>query len=205
MNSIFAKIIIFFASIFSIMAGPSYIKLGSDSLTFDFKTGENYPLYYFLNIQNVGPGTERFEISSDAAWIRGYREGTDFDFVELPSQAYINFILEIRPERLADGVSKAKVNLKVLDIDSLVNQEVVLDRAEVPILLNKNIVLTPTVEPTLSPVIIPALTQIFSPTPIPISTHQPTQSPQASPDLNPILKQIQLLIDSIQALLKRFF
>ena len=187
------------------MAGPSYIKLGFDSLTFDFKTGENYPIYYFLNVQNVGPGTERFEISSGQPWVFVRQEGTDFNFVELPSRAYINFVLEIRPVGLPDGVSKAKVNLRVLDIDSLVSQEVVLDEAEILIVLNKNIVLTPTVKPTLSPVITPVLTQTFSPTPTPISTLQPTQSPQAAVDLSPILKQIQSLIDSIQALLKRFF
>ena len=126
MDSIFAKLILFFASILSIASGPNYIKPGADNLTFDFRTGEIYPIYYFLNVQNAGPGTERFEISSGSDWVFSYREGTGYNFVELPSQAYINFVLEIHPERLADGVNEVKVNLRVLDIDSLVSQELVL-------------------------------------------------------------------------------
>lgn len=205
MDSIFAKIILFFASILTVISGPSYIKLGVDSLTFDFKTGEIYPIYYFLNVQNVGPKKERFEIYSDQSWVSARREGTDFNFVELPSRAYVNFVLEIRPERLADGVNKAKVNLRVLDIESLASQEVVLDEAEVPITLNKNIVLTQTVEPSLSPIITPFSTQILSPTPTSTLTSQPAQAPKTTADLNPILKQIQSIIDSLRLLLMKLF
>lgn len=208
MDSLFAKIIILFASIFSIMAGPSYIKLGAENLIFDFKTGENYPIYYYLNIQNIGPKTARFEISSDSDWVSGFREGTDYTFVELPSQAYINFVLVIRPERLPDGVNKAKINLRVLDIDSLVSQELVLDKAEVSVTVKKNIIPTETPELVLSPAITPtpASTQIPSPASTPTLTSQPTQAPETAPSgLNPILKQIQSLIDSIRMLLEKFF
>lgn len=202
MDSIFAKFILFFASILTVLSGPNYIQLGADNLTFDFKTGENYPIYYFLNVQNVGPEKERFEIYSDQPWVSARREGTDYTFVELPPQAYINFVLEIHPERLADGVNQAKVNLKVLDIDSLASQEVVLDKAEISIILNKNISPTETPGPILSPTV--------SPTTSPISTltlsPQPTRVPEATPaDLGPILKQIQSIIDSLRLLLLRFF
>lgn len=197
MDSIFAKTILFFASILSIVSGSNYIQLGADNLTFDFKTGENFPIYYFLNVQNAGPEKERFEISSNQSWVSVYREGTNFTFVELPPQAYINFVLEIRPERLADGVNEVKINLRVLDIESLASQELVLDKAEVLITLNKNIV------PTESP---ETATQISSPTQTPILIPRPTQVPEVVPaDLRPILKQLQSIIDSLRLLLLRFF
>ena len=208
MDSILSKVILFLASILSIGLGASYIKIGVDNLTFDFKTGEIYPIYYFLNIQNIGPEKERFEISSDSAWVSGSREGTDYTFVELPSQAYVNFVLTIRPERLPDGVNEAKINLRVLDIDSLVSQEVILDETEVSIVLNKNIIPIESSQPVLSPAMTPAPTSIqtVSPTQTPVLTPQPTETSQTpSTDLNPILKQIQSLIDSIRMFLKNFF
>ena len=204
MDSILSKAILLFASILTVFSGSNYIQLGIDSLTFDFKTGEIYPIYYYLNLQNVGPKTARFEISSDSNWVSAYREGTDYTFVELPSQAYVNFVLTIRPERLPDGVNEAKINLRVLDIDSLVSQEVILDETEVSIVLNKNIIPTPTSIPTAVsfpteniPVSIPS--SISSPA-VESTTPQPR-----SADLGPILKQIQSLIDSIRILLKNFF
>src|SRR3989344_755732 len=192
MDSIFAKLILFFASILSIASGPNYIKPGADNLTFDFRTGEIYPIYYFLNVQNAGPGTERFEISSGSDWVFSYREGTGYNFVELPSQAYINFVLEIHPERLADGVNEVKVNLRVLDIDSLVSQELVLDKAEVSIILNKNIDSIPTIS-------IPPSETILAP--IVSSIPSLLVSPSAETNLLPVLKQLQSLIDSIRILL----
>ncbi len=204
MDSLFAKVIFLFSFLLASIISPDYIKVDQNDLIFNFKTGEIYPIYYYLNVQNIGPEKERFEISSNQSWVSVYREGTDSTFVELPSQAYINFVLGIRPERLADGVNKAKINLRVLDIDSLVSQELVLDQAEVSIVLNKNIV------PTESPeIIIQTLSPVPISTPTPTLTPQPTKALQttlpASSDLNPILKQIQSLINSIQALLKRFF
>ena len=218
MNSIFSKVIIFFASILTVFSGANYIQLGTDNLTFDFKTGENYPIYYFLNVQNIGPGKERFEISSDQSWISGYREGTDYTFVELPSQAYVNFILTIRPEQLPDGVNEAKINLRVLDIESLASQELVLDQGEIPIILNKNIVPAPTL-PILSPTSSEEQNRgssISPPSPegsgeigtAPTSTliPQPTQTLETAPvDLSPVLRQIQSLIDSIRMFLENFF
>ena len=205
MDSIFAKAIIFAASILTVLNGSSYIKINSDNLSFDFRTGENYPIYYYLNLQNIGPGTERFEISSDSTWVAGSREGTDYNFVELPSQAYINFILEIHPERLADGVNKTKVKLRVLDIDSLVSQELVLDEAQVAITLNKNMAPAPTeASSPAESILVPTPSLVPSPSSSPAV--ESIQAPQAAPvDLNPVLKQIQLLIDSIRMFLKNFF
>ena len=205
-DSIFAKAILSLASILSIVAGPNYIKIGPNNLTFDFKTGENYPIYYFLNVQNVGPEKERFEISSDVAWVSVYREGTGFIFVELSPQAYINFVVEIHPERLPDGINKAEINLRVLDIDSLVSQEVVLDQAEVFVIVNKNFVPTPS--PTIVISSIPSPTSTQSPSTTPLAT--PIQSPTAqetiqSSQLNSILKQLQSLIDSLRVLIQSLF
>ncbi len=212
----FSKILLFFASILAIVSGPNYIKLGADNLIFDFKTGGNYPIYYYLNLQNIGPGTERFEISSGSAWVSGYREGTGYNFVELSPQAYINFVLEIHPERLADGVNKTKIKLKVLDIDSLVSQEMVLDEEEISVTVNKNIVSTPSL-PILSPTTSEEQNRgssISQPSPegsgeigtTPVSTLQPAQAPPTDQsDLSSVLKQLQSLIDSLRTLLMKFF
>ncbi len=187
MDSIFAKTILFIASILTVLNSPNYIKVGSDNLVFDFKTGQNYPIYYYLNVQNAGPGTERFEISSKSDWVSVYREGTSYDFVELPSQAYINFVLEIHPERLADGANETKIKLMVLDIDSLVSQEVVLDEEEVSVTVNKNFVLTPSPTAAVSPSPLP--TQSPSPaahlslTPLPTILLSPSP---VSPKITPI-------------------
>lgn len=196
MDSLFAKVIFLFSFLLASITGPSYIKIAQDSLIFNFKTGEVFPIYYYLNIQNIGPQKARFEVSSDVQWISVYREGSDFAFVELPPQLAINFILEIRPERLPDGVNKAKVFIKVLDINLSVSQELVLDQVEVSITLNRNLVLaTPGLNPTPSPSL--SLTPVVSPTPVPAQTRVA--------DLNPILKQIQSLIDSIRILLGKIF
>lgn len=198
MDSLFAKIIFLFSFILASITGPGYVKISQDNLVFNFKTGEVFPIYYNLNTQNIGLQKARFEISSDQSWVSGYREGTDFVFVELSPQAYINFVLEIRPERLPDGVNKAKVFIKVLDIDSLVRQELILDQAEVLITLNKNLVsTTPGLSPAPSPFL--SLTPAVSPIPLPA----PSQTAPA--DLNTILKQIQSLIDSIRILLGKTF
>lgn len=186
MDSLFAKIIFLSSFLLASITGPSYIKIDQNDLSFNFKTGEVFPIYYYLNTQNIGPKKARFEISSDSDWISGFREGTSFTFVELPPQAYINFVLEIHPERLADGVNKAKVFIKVLDIDSLVSQELVLDETKVSVTLNKNFTPTPKVSPEISPEISPALTAspqptiLFSPalTPTPL-IKVPTPLPKA--------------------------
>lgn len=187
MDSLFAKAVFLFSFLLASIASPGYIKIAENELDFNFKTGEIYPIYYYLNTQNIGSKKARFEIFSDQSWVSGYREGTNFVFVELPPQAYINFVLEIRPERLPDGINKAKVFVKVLDIDSLVSQEVVLDEAEVLITLNKNFAPAPKVSPEVSPEISPALTaspqptSLFSPALTPaqtlIETPFPTQIP----------------------------
>ncbi len=235
MNPIFSKVILFFASILSIGLGPSYIKLGTDSLTFDFKTGQIFPIYYYLNTQNIGSKKARFEISSDASWLRVYREGTDFTFVELPPQAYINFVLEIKPERLPDGINKAKVLMKVLDIDSLVSQELILDETEVSIALNKNFTPTSKVSPEASPEVSsgpvsqgppsvsPSVSELVSgsPTPSPFKTAVPLSKPVMSGSLSPsfspvsspesfpvpqsILKQLESVINSLKLFLKKLF
>ena len=227
MDSLFAKVIFFSSFLLALISGPAYIKIDRNDLSFNFQTGEIFPIYYYLNTQNIGSKKARFEISFDSDWISGYREGTNYTFVELPPQAYINFVLEIRPERLPDGINKAKVFIKVLDIDSLVSQEIVLDKIEVSVTLKKNIVPTETPEPALIPVSTEILSPTqnpptFSPTPAvsliplprilmpklaktPIPVPVQTLSPGPSPDLNPILKQLQSLIDSLRFLLKKIF
>lgn len=231
MDSLFAKIIFLSSLLLASITSPGYIKVAQDNLIFNFKTGEIFPIYYYLNTQNIGSKKARFEISSDQSWVSGYREGTDFVFVELSPQAYINFVLEIHPERLPDGVNKAGVFIKVLDIDLMVSQELVLDKTEVSVTLNKNIIPTKTPQPILSPAMTPVPTLIEMPsstqipaltlTPPPLKpffplpkmnpektqtpTFSPAESPTPSPSLSQTLKQIQFLIDSIRLFLKKLF
>ncbi|TSC90610.1 MAG: hypothetical protein G01um10142_357 [Parcubacteria group bacterium Gr01-1014_2] len=234
MDSLFTKAVFLFSFLLASIISPGYIKVAKNELDFNFKTGEVFPIYYYLNVQNIGPQKARFEISSDASWLRFYREGTDFTFVELPLQAYINFVLEIRPERLPDGVNKAKVLMKVLDIDSLVSQEVVLDEAEISLTLNKNFVPTPSSTAAVSPISSPAQSPspTLSATPIqPPTTSQPTLSPfktavplskpvrpgSLSPSFSPvsspvsspvpqsILKQLESVLNSLKLFLKKLF
>jgi len=230
MDSLFAKVIFLFSFLLASIISPGYIKIIQDELNFNFKTGEIYPIYYYLNVQNIGSKKARFEISFDSDWISGYREGTNYTFVELPPQAYIDFILEIHPERLPDGINKAKVLMKVLDIDSLVSQELILDETEVSITLNKNFTPPPEVSPEASPEISPSViespsilpvTPILTAAPAPFKTAVPLPkpvisgspslrfSPVSSPEFSPvpqsILKQLESVLNSLKLFLKKLF
>lgn len=187
MDSIFAKFILLIASLFNVLGGISYIQTSQDSLTFDFKTGDSYPIYHYLQTQNIGPYKVRFDISSDVSWIYVYREGqSQVTSLELPNQAVINFILEVHPENLSDGQHLAKVTVKAVNLSDYT----VMDSEEIEVILNKNVVeetplATPEPEASVSP--------ITTPSPIP------------SAELDSILNQLKSIFDSLRLLLINFF
>ncbi|OHB17873.1 MAG: hypothetical protein A2913_01180 [Parcubacteria group bacterium RIFCSPLOWO2_01_FULL_40_65] len=223
MDSIFAKTIFLFASLLTVLTGADYVKISSDSLTYDFRTGDHAPIYYFLNTENAGIKKVRFDVTSFSDWVSVYKEGDNASAktsLELAQYSPLNFILEVRPERLSDGVNKAKVTVEAVDLQDYS----VLDLKEVIITVNKNL------KEEAIPFIIETPKQIISPTPAPILILTPTPfipsfslpklspvktpflplspSPALSPEIEisrSVLKQIQSTIDSIKLFLKKLF
>ncbi|MEK7659547.1 MAG: hypothetical protein AAB338_02775 [Patescibacteria group bacterium] len=229
MDSLFAKTIFLFSFLLASITGPGYIKIDQHDLSFNFKTGEIFPIYYYLNTQNIGPKKARLEISSDVSWLRVYRESTDYSFVEeLSPQAAINFILEIHPERLPDGVNKAEALIKAIDIPSLAYGEVTLDEKKISVALNKNFALTlsptsisePVQTPSLSPITSPTATLASSVSPektqavLPITKLTPfpasggptlTPMPTAYPKETPAPQKPNIFIQFFRSLIKKIF
>lgn len=228
MDSFLAKILISLASILGVFVSGSYIQSGADNLSLDFKTGEQFPIFYSLNVRNIGPQGARFDISSDSPWLFVYREGQPgTNSLTLSDSAVVNFILEIHPERLADGIYESEVLIKAINLQ---NYEV-LDSKTIGIVLNKNVVPTPTL-PTSSPTpeveITPTPTAAASPSPSPAPVQTPritapAKSPAVSPSpppgpvsptpgqpegkvekTAPILRQLEFILDSLRSFLNRF-
>ncbi len=219
MDSILAKFILTIASIFAVLTGSNYIKVAENDLVFNFKTGGNFPIYYFLNVENVGPQKVRFDVSSNANWVFVYREGqsqpTDFVSLELPQNAPINFVLEIHPERLEDKTHNAEISIKAIQLQDYS----VLDTKKISITLNKNIQITPT--PTLppaeaevsiqTPLTSPTITPALSPTPTlkltpkPASPVSPKIEAPASERVKPIIRPLEQLIESLRLFVKFLF
>jgi len=174
--------------LFAVVSGPSYIELGDSNLVFNYKTGEQKPLYYFLSTKNVGPQKAKFIISSDSEWAFVYREGysQSTNSVSLNSGGAVNFVLEIQPESLSDGKHEAVVTVEAIDID--INKTTVFDTQTVNVTLNKNYVEPsptetptstpdPTVEETAQPTTV--VTPIVSSTPLITATPFATSAPTA--------------------------
>lgn len=192
MDSIFAKLIFFLASILGLVSVPAYIQLSTTNIVFNYKTGENRPLYY-LNVKNIGPQKERFDVSSNVPWIFFSREGYDsVTSLHLERESAVNFVLDIRPEMVPDGSHSGQIKVEAADVYDYS----VIDTKTVKVTLNKNFVPTAvppeTIVPTLSiapspsPSLAPTLLVspiIISPTltPIPKSFRLPSSSPKKSP------------------------
>ncbi|MBI2003699.1 MAG: hypothetical protein HYS78_01845 [Parcubacteria group bacterium] len=233
-DSIFAKTILLLASLLTVLTGTDYIKISSDSLTYDFKTNDRTPIYYFLNTENAGIKKVRFDVTSLSNWVSVYKEGDQASAktsLELAQYSPLNFVLEIHPERLPDGVNKAKVTVEAVDLQDYS----VLELKEVNIAVNKNFPpaadqpsagkVSPSSEPTpeagslitvspwpaasLSPALTPILTPLkavsFSPKPVLTSSPSLIPLPDSSSVPQSFLKQVQSVIDSIKLFLKRFF
>lgn len=199
MNSISSKFILTVASIFALL-NPSFIKISESELNFDFKTGNNFPIYYFLNFENVGNQKARFDISTNVDWLFVYREGlaqqTNFVSVELPQYSPINIILEIHPQRLKDGKHQAEIEVKAIQLQDYST----LDSKKILVFLNKNIEITPTPLISKSPEVTKTSPPIITPTPQPllITPTPPSKIPTPlektpsfitpSPEISPPLK-----------------
>jgi len=197
------KLIFPLALILGALGGPNYVQLDATDLVFDFETGGSRPIYHFLNVQNIGPQSARFEISTDKPeWIFTYREGLPVaKSVTIGQGSGVNFTLEIHPEVVDDGSHRAIVVVKAYKIDA--NVSTLFDTKTVDMTFNKNFVPTPiptaTPEPSISPfasvsetpepVIEPtesseplptAMIDTTKPTPTPIIT-KPTPTPLGTP------------------------
>ena len=235
MDSIFAKTILFLASLLTVLTGADYVNISSNSLTYDFKTGGQTPIYYYLNTENTGIKKVRFDVTSLSNWVSVYKEGDQASAktsLELAQYSPLNFVLEINPERLPDGVNKAKVTIDAVDLQDYS----ILESKEVNITVNKNFVSTPEIievslEPNLEasplttpsatvfpqPVVsltpVPVLTSILtpfktiSPSPKPVLTENPSPAPLSDSYFpsQSLLKQFQSVIDSLKLFLKRLF
>ncbi len=229
-DSIFAKTILLLASLLTVLTGTDYIKISSDSLTYDFKTNDRTPIYYFLNTENAGIKKVRFDVTSLSSWVSVYKEGDQASAktsLELAQYSPLNFVLEIHPERLPDGVNKAKVTVEAVDLQDYST----LELKEVIITVNKNfvppapILVSPSPEPTpeagslitvspwpaasLSPALTPILTPLkavsFSPKPVLTSSPSLIPLPDSSSAPQSFLKQVQSVIDSLRLFLKKLF
>lgn len=197
MDSIFTKLILSVASILGLVSAPAYIQLSATSIVFDYKTGESMPLYY-LNVKNIGPQRERFDVSVNVPWIFFSREGFDsVTSLYLERESAVNFVLDIRPEMVADGSHSGEITVQAADVYDYS----VIDTKTVKVTLNKNFVPTPipseTATPTPSPSIIASSTPSLTPTltafpvvsPTPTPTPTPTRTPSRLPLFSPTPKK----------------
>ena len=167
-----AKISILFSLMLGVVIGPSYIQVETENLSFNFNTGENYPIIRYLNVKNIGTQKARFDISSNVSWADVFKEGdTGALSVELSEQAAVNFVLQINAQYAKDGVNNAEITLSAVSLTS--QAQTVLDTKKIKVVLNKNV--TSTILPTNTPV--PALTPVSTPS----SDSGQASSPQATP------------------------
>ena len=175
--SFFAKLTLSFASILGLVSAPAYIQLNTASIVFDYKTGENRPLYY-LNVKNIGPQKERFDVSANVPWIFISREGYDsVASLYLEKESAVNFTLDVRPEMVTDGSHSGQVTVQAVDVYDYS----VIETKTVEVTFNKNFVPTPSATPTLSvsPVVLPTPAET-TPEVEPLVEVKP-QQPQATP------------------------
>src|SRR3989344_947217 len=112
MDSIFAKLVLSFASILGMVSAPAYIQLNTASIVFDYKTGDSRPLYY-LSVKNIGSQRESFDVSANVPWIFISREGSDnVTSIHLEKEGAVNFVLDIRPEMVADGSHSGQITVQ---------------------------------------------------------------------------------------------
>ncbi len=172
--NLFAEISVLFSFILGFVNGFNYIQVGPNSLSFDFKTGDNYPVVYHLNVKNIGPERARFDISSDTPWIFTYREGQPSAMsVDTTPGVAFNFVLEIRAEQAKDGVNESQVLINAVSL----RDSSVVETKKISIVLNKNV--TPSSVSSPSPSPLATETPVYEATPIP--TVQPSLTPIISP------------------------
>lgn len=161
MGVLSAKISLLFAFVFGLLGiAGDYVLVETNNPTFNFRTGDNEPIVYYLNVKNIGSLKARFDVTSNASWISIFREGQrGVNSLEIPPEYAVNFVLEINANQVTDGVHAAEVLVNAINLDDYS----VLDFEKVNIILNKN--LAPTSVPS-SPSSSPTLLTL---TPIPVT------------------------------------
>lgn len=187
-SSIFAKLILFLASILGLVTNPVYIELGAASLTFDYKTGQDPQIIRYLSVKNIGSQKARFVISSSVPWISLAREGTGFEkSANLETQTAVNFVLTIQTRDVADGSNNAEITVDAQSADIFSNP---YDSKKITVTVNKNVFPTSTPETavtapvsTASPVSTPTAigTPTVSPTILVVATPKPKTTPRSRP------------------------
>lgn len=141
MDSLFAKLIFFFASILGLVTNPAYIELGAASLNFDYKTGQDPQIIHYLSVKNIGSQKARFVISSSVPWIQLAKEGTGFEkSADLETQTAVNFVLTIQTRDIADGSHNAEIAVDAQSADIFSNP---YDSKKITVTVNKNVVPAP--------------------------------------------------------------
>ncbi|MEK7154177.1 MAG: hypothetical protein AAB792_01330 [Patescibacteria group bacterium] len=171
MSAIIAKLLFPFYLLLGLISSsiyPSYIQLGAESLTFNYKTGDSRPTY-FLSVKNIGPQKVRFDISSDVNWIFITQEGLDnVRTLELDVQNSVNFVLDIRTDLVGDGQHTGKITVDAVYLQD----KSILETKEVAATLNKNFVPIPSASPAPSATGTPAETPAATATAIPSAVTQ---------------------------------
>lgn len=186
MNLFLTKVYLLFSFMLGVVIGPSYIQIEAENLSFNFKSGGNYPIIKYLNVKNVGPQKARFDISSNVSWIDVFKEGdTGAVSVELAEQVAVNFVLQINAQQAKDGVNNAEITLNAVDLTS--QAQTVFDTKKINVVLNKNVA-SPSPSPSTSAV--PSTTVLLTNAPVATLTLTPT--PMAIPAPAPSTRYIPI-------------
>lgn len=195
MDFLFLKKISLLSLLLSFAFGAVYIQVSDTDLSFDYKDGDIVPIFYYLNIKNIGPQPARFDVSSSVPWIFVYREGLPGQTsLTLSETDALNFVLEIHPEKAENGSNLGKIIINAVNLNDLT----VMETKEVNVVLNKNIQITTVspepLEPKESPSktasiseSIPETSPALTKTPEPTVVSPPPQSAQ-TPIFSPIYR-----------------
>ncbi len=173
MDSLFAKLIVFVSLLLGIAMGNLYIGSSISSISLDYNEGDEYPVIYELDIENIGPERAKFDISSDTPWIFVYKEYEPVrTAVDMSPGNIVKFIVEIHPEQASDGVHEKSVTINAR------HPRVTTELYETRIFevnINKNVAATtvspePTKEPSPTATVSPTGTIEPTPTEQPLST-----------------------------------
>lgn len=163
MDSLFAKLIVFISLLLGFVTGSLYIDSSISSISLDYNEGDEYPVLYNLDIENIGPERAKFDISSDVSWIFVYKDYEPVrKSIDMSPGNVVRFIVEIHPEQAPDGVHEKSVT--VIARHPLVTTELYETRV-FEVNINKNVVAA-----TVSPELI----EDPAPTEQPLSTIEPT-------------------------------
>lgn len=187
------------ALILSFLSGSvqaTYLQLLPSQTEFIFRTGEQqFPLYSYLHVKNIGTQSARFDAASTVDWLMIYREGQPTAHsLTLPQTEAINFVLEIHPERLSDGQHSAAISVQAVDL----RNTAVLDSQNVVIILKKNFSEIPTPTAAISPVSSPTTTPIVTAAVSASPTQLPAARPVGTVEVSPIRPAVSIRVAPVK-------